>query len=194
VNIRIKNTLRKRRLPSAAYGKKLTQLLLSLGLPDAELSVMFIGDRAMRALNHKWRGKDRTTDVLSFPLREGRFPHIQPEMLGDIVISVPVAVRQADEAGHSLTVEIERLLVHGLVHLLGYDHDGPPGCASNDADGAETPEEACRMKPKNWVQRANVAIEGIIYAVKTQRHMRYHLFAALAALILGLVLNISRAN
>ena len=48
------------------------------------------------------------------------------------------------------------------------------------------------MKPKNWLQRANVAIEGIIYAVKTQRHMRYHLFAALAALILGLVLNISR--
>ena len=77
----------------------------------------------MRTLNHKWRGKDRTTDVLSFPLREGRFPHIQPDMLGDIVISVPVAVRQADEAGHSLTVEIERLLVHGLVHLLGYDHE-----------------------------------------------------------------------
>ncbi len=50
------------------------------------------------------------------------------------------------------------------------------------------------MKPKNWVQRANVAIEGIIYAVKTQRHMRYHLFAALAALILGLLLNISRSE
>jgi diacylglycerol kinase (ATP) len=50
------------------------------------------------------------------------------------------------------------------------------------------------MKPKNWVQRANVAIEGIIYAVKTQRHMRYHMFAALAALILGLVLNISRSE
>lgn len=50
------------------------------------------------------------------------------------------------------------------------------------------------MKPKNWVQRANVAIEGIIYAVKTQRHMRYHLYAALAALILGLVLNISRSE
>jgi diacylglycerol kinase (ATP) len=50
------------------------------------------------------------------------------------------------------------------------------------------------MKPKNWIQRANVAIEGIIYAVKTQRHMRYHLFAALAALILGLALNISRTD
>lgn len=80
----------------------------------------------MRALNHQWRGKDRATDVLSFPLREGRFLHIQPEMLGDIVICVPVAARQADETGHSLSAELERLLIHGLVHLLGYDHEQGP--------------------------------------------------------------------
>ncbi len=123
MNIRIKNNQRKRRLPTAVLGTKLGKLLRSLGLPDAELSVLFIGDRAMRTLNRTYRGKDRTTDVLSFSLREGRFPHIQPDMLGDIVISVPVAARQAGEAGHSLTVEIERLLVHGLVHLLGYDHE-----------------------------------------------------------------------
>jgi probable rRNA maturation factor len=98
-------------------------LLRSLGHPDAELSVLFIGDRAMRTLNHTWRGKDTTTDVLSFPLREGRFLHVQPEMLGDIVISIPVAARQAIDAGHPLSVEIERLLIHGLVHLLGYDHE-----------------------------------------------------------------------
>jgi probable rRNA maturation factor len=103
--------------------KKLEKLLQGLGLPEAELSVLFIGDRAMRTLNNAWRNRDKTTDVLSFPLREGRFPHIQPDMLGDIVISVPVAARQADEAGHSLTVELERLLVHGLLHLLGYDHE-----------------------------------------------------------------------
>ena len=77
----------------------------------------------MRSLNHAWRKKDSTTDVLSFSLREGRFLHIQPDMLGDIVISIPVAARQADEAGHSLVIEIERLLVHGLLHLLGYDHE-----------------------------------------------------------------------
>jgi probable rRNA maturation factor len=77
----------------------------------------------MRSLNRAWRGKDRTTDVLSFPLREGRFAHILPHMLGDIVISVPVARRQAKAAGHVLSREIERLLVHGLVHLLGYDHE-----------------------------------------------------------------------
>jgi probable rRNA maturation factor len=123
VNIRIKNNLRKRRLPTAALLKRLSKVLRSLGLPDAELSVLFIGDRAMRTLNRTWRGKDSTTDVLSFPLREGRFPNIQPEMLGDIVISLPVAARQAVEAGHPLSVELEQLLVHGLLHLLGYDHE-----------------------------------------------------------------------
>ena len=89
----------------------------------------------MRSLNRHYRGQDKTTDVLSFSLREGRFPHIQPEMLGDIVISVPVAERQAREEGHALAREIDRLLVHGLVHLLGYDHE-------------RSPHEAGRMKRK----------------------------------------------
>ena len=89
----------------------------------------------MRTLNRTWRDRDTATDVLSFPQREGRFLHIQPDLLGDIVISVPIAARQADEAGHSLAVEIDRLLVHGLVHLLGYDHE-----LSN--------KEACRMERK----------------------------------------------
>lgn len=123
MNIGIRNNLRKKKLPTAAYRRKLARLLRSFGWPDAELSVLFVGDRGMRTLNHTWRGKDKTTDVLSFPLREGRFSNIQPEMLGDIVISIPVAVRQAKAAGHSLAAEVERLLVHGLVHLLGFDHE-----------------------------------------------------------------------
>jgi probable rRNA maturation factor len=61
--------------------------------------------------------------VLSFSLREGKFPHIQPNILGDIVIAVPTAVRQAAETGHTLSREIEFLLIHGLLHLLGYDHE-----------------------------------------------------------------------
>ena len=77
----------------------------------------------MRKLNHAWRGRDKTTDVLSFSLREGPFADIRTNMLGDIVISVPTARRQARAAGHALTREIEHLLVHGLVHLLGYDHE-----------------------------------------------------------------------
>jgi probable rRNA maturation factor len=95
----------------------------TLNLPEAELSVLFVGDRAMRTLNQQYRGKDRTTDVLSFALQEGRFNKVQPNMLGDIVISVPTAGQQAVDAGLTLQQELERLLVHGLLHLVGYDHE-----------------------------------------------------------------------
>jgi probable rRNA maturation factor len=107
----------------AALETKLGNLLRSIGLHNAELSVLFVGDRAMRSLNRRYRGKDKSTDVLSFSLREGKFPHIQPNILGDIVIAVPTAVRQAAETGHTLSREIEFLLIHGLLHLLGYDHE-----------------------------------------------------------------------
>jgi probable rRNA maturation factor len=80
----------------------------------------------MRSLNRRYRGIDRTTDVLSFSQREGQFADIRSDILGDIVISVPAAVRQARELNHSLVHEIERLLVHGLLHLLGYDHERSP--------------------------------------------------------------------
>jgi probable rRNA maturation factor len=103
--------------------------LESLKLPDAELSVVFIGDRAMRTLNRQYRGKDRTTDVLSFSLREGRFGGVQPNLLGDIVISVPTARKQAVAAGLSMQEELERLLIHGLLHLAGYDHERGPAHA-----------------------------------------------------------------
>jgi rRNA maturation RNase YbeY len=85
--------------------------------------VLIVGDRAMRTLNREYRGKDRTTDVLSFPMREGAHMRLQPHLLGDIVISLPMAERQAREAGASLREEVDRLLVHGFLHLLGYDHE-----------------------------------------------------------------------
>jgi probable rRNA maturation factor len=123
MNIQIKDRQRKRRLKKSALATRLEILLRSIGLPDAELSIVFVGNEAMRTLNKQYRNKDTTTDVLSFSLREGAFQKIQPHMLGDIVVSVPVAVRQAVMIGHSLDAEIDRLVVHGLVHLLGYDHE-----------------------------------------------------------------------
>ncbi len=77
----------------------------------------------MRTLNRRYRAKDKTTDVLSFSFKEGKFNTIRTEMLGDIVISVPAARRQANALGQRVSLEIQRLLVHGLVHLLGYDHE-----------------------------------------------------------------------
>ena len=107
----------------AGIRASLRKLLSLTGQRNAEVSVLLVGDKAMRTLNRHYRGKDRTTDVLSFPQREGRFSRIQPQVLGDIVLSLPTAARQAKAAGESYYSEIERLLVHGYLHLLGYDHE-----------------------------------------------------------------------
>jgi len=125
----------KKKRPGASLASRIRRLLVSIGLPDAELSVLFVGDVAMRTLNRTYRNKDRTTDVLSFPMREGGFPKIQPDLLGDIVISLPQAERQARADNSPVAEEIDRLLVHGLVHLLGYDHE-------------RGPKEAARMSAK----------------------------------------------
>jgi probable rRNA maturation factor len=85
-----------------------------------ELAVLFCGDSRMRTLNRRFRGKDKSTDVLSFPAGEGT-------LLGDIVVSVPFAVRQARRRGSRTSREIERLLLHGYLHLLGYDHERDDG-------------------------------------------------------------------
>ena len=82
-----------------------------------ELAVALVTDARMRALNRAYRRKDYATDVLSF---EG-----EGEMLGDLVIARGVAARQAREAGHSLQTELRVLALHGLLHLLGYDHEAP---------------------------------------------------------------------
>ncbi|MCL6516356.1 rRNA maturation RNase YbeY [Alicyclobacillus sp.] len=89
-----------------------------------EVSVSFVGDDEIHELNRRYRGVDRPTDVLSFSLLEGEpMPDGEADpMLGDIVVSVPTAVRQADAYGHSVRREIAFLLVHGFLHLIGYDH------------------------------------------------------------------------
>ena len=88
----------------------------------AELSILLVDDKKIRRLNRIWRKLDRPTDVLAFAQREGKFADPRDPMLGDIVISVERAKAQADEQGHSLAKEMDLLLIHGLLHLLGYEH------------------------------------------------------------------------
>lgn len=111
-------------------------LLRLLGLKDAELSILLVDDSRMRRLNHKYRGIDRTTDVLSFPqqnsceLKNKRESldlslvtrHL-PLPLGDVVINLQAVKRQAPEHGLSFNEELRWLLVHGVLHLIGYDHE-----------------------------------------------------------------------
>lgn len=89
-----------------------------------DVSIAVVSDRRMRALNRQFRGKDTTTDVLSFPATH--MPGVST-FLGDIVIAISVATRQAREAGHSVSTELKILALHGLLHLLGYDHDSDDG-------------------------------------------------------------------
>ena len=91
-----------------------------LGLSKVELSIALVSDAQIKRLNKLYRNKDKPTDVLSFPIGEKVEDWF---ILGDIVISMDTAKRQARELGHSLEEELKRLLVHGLVHLLGYDHE-----------------------------------------------------------------------
>ena len=105
----------------ASLSRTAESILASVGESDAELSLELVGDRRMRRLNRLYRKKDRTTDVLAFPMRESHNPC--PALLGDVVISVPTAIRQAKEAGRSVGDELAALLVHGVLHLCGYDHE-----------------------------------------------------------------------
>jgi len=105
-------------------GKPLSKIahraLEVLGLSKVELSIALVSDAQIKRLNKLYRNKDKPTDVLSFPIGEKVEDWL---ILGDIVISVDTAKRQAQELGHTLEEELKRLLVHGLVHLLGYDHE-----------------------------------------------------------------------
>jgi len=97
-------------------------MLRAVGRPNAELSIVLVNDSVIQELNAEYRGKDQPTDVLSFAIQEGDFAGINPDLLGDVVISVPTAQRQADVNNRPLIDEVTFLLSHGLLHLIGYDH------------------------------------------------------------------------
>ena len=105
----------------ARLDRQARAILSDVGEASAELGILFVGDQRMRSLNRQYRGKDRTTDVLAFAMREA--PHSSSSVLGDVVIAVPTAARQAKEGQRSLDEELTVLLVHGILHLCGYDHE-----------------------------------------------------------------------
>jgi len=93
-----------------------------LDCSGAELSILITDDTTIHGLNRQWRGKDRPTDVLSFPQDAEGQPEGAVRLLGDVVISADTAARQAEESGESLEQAVTRLLIHGVLHLLGHDH------------------------------------------------------------------------
>ncbi len=115
-------------LPEAARERlesRAQALLVAVGQPEAELSLRLADDAEVAELNRRWRGREGPTDVLSFSLLEGEHDAHRGALLGDVVIGLAVAERQAREQGCGLGDELDRLLIHGLLHLLGHDHQAP---------------------------------------------------------------------
>lgn len=96
----------------------------ALDTKDAELSVLLVDDAEIRTMNGRYLGRDRPTNVISFPMNEGDFGDMNPEILGDVVVSVETAVAEAAMAGSDTSFMMDFFLVHGILHLFGFDHEG----------------------------------------------------------------------
>ena len=103
--------------------QKTEQILNALGCDAHELSLVITDDAQIQELNATYRGKDKPTNVLSFPMQEGEFSDITPGLLGDVVISSQTAEKEAQTAGVTLDERLSQLLIHGILHLIGFDHE-----------------------------------------------------------------------
>jgi probable rRNA maturation factor len=136
----------------AVVRERAEKMLAALKLESAELSILLCDDPTIHALNRDFRHKDKPTDVLAFAMREGEGGDLAGGILGDVVISLDTARRQAAERGHAIASEITFLLAHGLLHLVGYDHRNDAEERVMNAEtsklvdialGRERPPEAC---------------------------------------------------
>ena len=103
-----------------------SRALSALGYTEAELSILMVDDAEMRSLNLQYRGIDHATDVLSFPMLEGEFAGIASHMLGDVVISAETARAMSEQSGTAFESILDLLLIHGILHLLGLNHEEGP--------------------------------------------------------------------
>ena len=120
-------------------------ILNDLGYPEAELSIVLVNDEEITTLNRQYLMHEGPTNVISFPMQEGEFSEINPNLLGDVVISAETADREAREAHIPATSRLMELLIHGILHLVGYDHEAPDA----DADAMEKKTEALMEKFDN---------------------------------------------
>ena len=114
-----------------ALAEKAVEVATPIAQRKKEITLLFADDATLKTLNYDWRGKNKPTNVLSFPANPDlKLPRGEPKPLGDIALGYETLVREADEAGKTLKAHTTHLIVHGVLHLLGYDH-------MNDADAAK---------------------------------------------------------
>ena len=111
-------------------------ILSALDFPDGEISILLVDDPQIAILNQKYLDRQGPTNVIAFAMREGEFSHLSPHLLGDVVISMDTAAREAQEADLSRERRFNELLIHGILHLFGYEHE-------------DSEKEARRMEEKS---------------------------------------------
>ena len=110
-------------IPSAHLKKTAMAILDALDCPDGELSLLIVDDAQITPLNQQYRGRPGPTNVLAFSMNEGAFADIMPHLLGDVVISAETCLKEAQSSGIDFDRHFTELLVHGILHLFGYDHE-----------------------------------------------------------------------
>ncbi len=123
MTVSLRNKQKKAAIDTNRLRRGLKRLLKELQRENGELSVLIVDDEQIRAINRDYLERDRPTNVISFAMTEGEGGNIHPELLGDIVISAETAMRDALAGDLPLMDEMEFLMIHGLLHLLGYDHE-----------------------------------------------------------------------
>ena len=123
MKIQIGNQQKRIKIDKRKIRAKVTMLLRLMDCGNKEISITFVDDETIQGINQKYLSKDRPTNVVSFSLQEGEFGNINPEILGDIVISVDTALRDTEKSNLSFDEELLFLIVHGLLHLVGYNHE-----------------------------------------------------------------------
>jgi probable rRNA maturation factor len=117
------------KLDRAGLRRDIRKILELLGVGERELSLLLVDDAQIRTINREYLMRDRPTNVIAFSLSEGAFGEVNPGMLGDVVVSVETAAREAKAAGIPVGDAILNLILHGILHLTGYDHEGTGGRA-----------------------------------------------------------------
>jgi probable rRNA maturation factor len=122
MQILIENCQRRCSWPNKRIRTAAEIALRALGYPDAQLSILIVDDDRIAELNATYLNRTGPTNVIAFPMQQGECSGVTPNLLGDVVISADTACREADQAGMEAIERLNQLLIHGILHLIGYDH------------------------------------------------------------------------
>lgn len=123
MKLQIRNNQNKIKIDKRKIRGTVLKILKILDCADKEISLSFVDDENIKQLNKQYMGRDKATNVISFSLREGEYGNINPQILGDIIISIETAQRDAIKENLTVTQGLEFLIIHGILHLLGYNHE-----------------------------------------------------------------------